>query len=259
MSNPPSSSLARRGLRVIGVALRGAPRQFAFGIGLALVFAVATVASSVVIGRVTDDVLRPALDQGIDVGGALWVGVAAILGVATVKAVGVFGRRFGAYSAQYHLQATHRRAVTRRYLELPIEWHRRHPTGELLSNANADIEAAFFLAAPLPMSIAAAAMLAITAALLIVSDPLLAIIGFVVGPLLGGVNSYFSRRMRHAATLAQQSRADVSALAHESFDGHGRACRNVLRKDRPPATSPVSPTHPGPQRPSRIRSSRRAR
>ena len=202
----------------MAVSLRGAPVQFAAGIGAALLFATMTVLSSVVVGRVTDQVIRPALEDGLDVGNALWLGVLAIVGVGVFKALGVFGRRFGAYTAQYHLQATYRRRVTRKYLELPVSWHRRHTTGELLSNANADIEAAFFLAAPLPMSIAAAAMLAITAALLIVTDPLLAIIGFVAGPLLAGVNSYFARRMRHAATLAQQSRADVSALAHESFD-----------------------------------------
>ena len=203
---------------MVAVSLRGAPVQFAAGIGAALLFATMTVLSSVVVGRVTDQVIRPTLEDGLDVGNALWLGVLAIIGVGVFKALGVFGRRFGAYTAQYHLQATYRRRVTRKYLELPVSWHRRHTTGELLSNANADIEAAFFLAAPLPMSIAAAAMLAITAALLIVTDPLLAIIGFVAGPLLAGVNSYFARRMRHAATLAQQSRADVSALAHESFD-----------------------------------------
>lgn len=218
VSNPPTSSLLRRGARVVAVSLRGAPKQFGWGITAALLFAGMTVLSSVVVGRVTDQVIRPALEDGLDVGNALLLGVLALVGVGAFKALGVFGRRFGAYAAQYHLQATYRRRVTRRYLDLPVSWHRRHTTGELLSNANADIEAAFFLAAPLPMSIAAGALLAITAALLIVTDPLLAIIGFVVGPLLGGVNSYFSRRMREAATLAQQSRADVSALAHESFD-----------------------------------------
>lgn len=210
--------MTRRGLRLVGVSLRAAPVQFAWGIAAALLFAGMTVLSSVVIGWVVDRVIQPALELGEDVDTALWLGVAALVAVGAAKGVGVFGRRYGAYSAQYRLQAEYRRRVTRRYLELPIRWHRRHPTGELLSNANADIEAAFFLAAPLPMSVAASALLVITAVLLIVSDPLLAIIGFVAGPLLGGVNAYFGRRMRAAATLAQQSRADVSALAHESFD-----------------------------------------
>lgn len=218
MSNSGSSSLTRRGLRLVRIALRDAPVPFTWGILAALLFAGMTVLSSVVVGWVTDEVIRPALDAGEGVDGLLWWGVAALVGVGFAKGVGVFGRRYGAYTAQYGLQADYRERVTRRYLELPIRWHRRHPTGELLSNANADVEAAFFLAAPLPMSVAATALLTITAVLLIVSDPLLAIIGFVAGPLLGGVNAYFGRRMRRVATLAQQSRADVSAVAHESFD-----------------------------------------
>ena len=43
---------------------------------------------------------------------------------------------------QYRMQAHDRRAVTRQYLRLPLEWHQRHPTGQLLSNANSDVEAA---------------------------------------------------------------------------------------------------------------------
>ena len=62
--------------------------------------------------------------------------------VALLKAVGIVGRRLGAGVMQYRLQARYRRAVTRQYLRLPLSWHQRHPTGQLLSNANADVEAA---------------------------------------------------------------------------------------------------------------------
>jgi ATP-binding cassette subfamily B protein len=211
-------SLLDRGVRLIGLALRGAPRPFAVGgVGSAL-FAAMTVLSSLVFGWVTDAVLRPALSTGERDLGLLWLAVAAILGVALLKATGVVGRRLGAYAAQYQLQSRYRRAVTRQYLKLPIEWHRRHSTGELLSNANADIESAFFVAAPLPMAFGATLMLAITALLLLVTDPFLAAIGFTVGPGIAAVNWYFARRMRHAAMQAQQSRADVSEIAHESFD-----------------------------------------
>ncbi len=211
-------SLLRRGARVVVVAVRNAPKRFAIGgLGAAL-YAAMTVASSVVLGRVTDRVILPAFEAGDTTTGTLALAAAAIIGVGVLKAVGVVGRRLGAYAAQYHLQSDFRRQVTRQYLHLPIEWHRRHSTGELMSNANADIEAAFFIAAPLPMSLGATLMLLITAGLLVVTDPFLAAIGFAVGPAIAFVNWYFSRRMRAAATLVQQARADVSELAHESFD-----------------------------------------
>ena len=62
---------------------------------------------------------------------------------------------------QYRMQAAHRRAVTRRYLALPMEWHQQHPTGELLSNANSDVEAAWGPIAPLPMAVGTVAMMVI--------------------------------------------------------------------------------------------------
>jgi ATP-binding cassette, subfamily B, bacterial len=209
----------RRGAVVIGVALRSAPRPFALGIGGAVLYAGMTVLSAIVLGWVTDEVILPMFAAGEIDRGTLALAAAVVVGVATFKAIGVIGRRLGAYIAQYRLQADYRRRVTRRYLDLPISWHRRHPTGELLSNANADVESAFFVAAPLPMAIGASLLLVTTAALLIATDPFLAAIGFSVGPLLGVANWYYQRRMRHAATVAQQARADVSEVAHESFDG----------------------------------------
>jgi ATP-binding cassette subfamily B protein len=217
--DPASSGLVRRGARVIGVALRGAKGPFSVGILGASLYAGMTVLSAVVLGWVTDEVLLPTFAAGEIDRGLLLLAVAAIVGVATLKAVGVVGRRLGAYVAQFTLQSSYRRRVTRRYLDLPLAWHRRHPTGELLSNANADVESAFFVAAPLPMAFGASLLLVITGGLLLVTDPWLAAVGFSVGPLLGFANWYYQRRMRTAATVAQQARADVSEVAHESFDG----------------------------------------
>ncbi len=200
------------------MTLRGAKGPFAIGIGGAVLFAAMTVAASLVLGWVTDEVLLPAVvDQTLDVG-MLTFAVVAILGVATFKAAGVAGRRLGAYIGQYTLQSTYRRLVTRRYLRLPITWHRRHPTGQLLSNASADVESAFFVAAPLPMAVGATVLVGATGALLVITDPLLAVIGFSVVPMLAWANWHYQRRMRDAATTAQQARADVAERAHESID-----------------------------------------
>jgi ATP-binding cassette, subfamily B, bacterial len=216
--DPSADGLLRRGARVTAIALRSAPRPFSVGIGGSLLYAVMMVLSSLVLGWVTDEVLLPTFASGQVDRGLTLLAVLLILGVALLKAIGVVARRLGAYAAQYHLQATYRRKVTRRYLELPIAWHRRHPTGELLSNANADVESAFFVAAPLPMAVGASVLLILTAGLLIVTDPALAAIGFAVGPLLAFANWFYQRRMRHAATVAQQARAAVAEVAHESFD-----------------------------------------
>lgn len=206
------------GRHLIGRQLRRAPREFTFGgIGTTL-FAGMTILSSFVLGWVTDEILIPAVQAG-DVATAALVGAAAaIIGVATLRGLGITMRRAGAYYAQHRIQYRDRVDVTDRYLDLPIEWHRRHPTGQLLSNANEDVEAASFIAAPLPMAFGVLLMLIGTAVILILTDPFLALIGFLVGPALFVVNVVFQRRMRAVAAEAQSLRAEVADIAHESFD-----------------------------------------
>ena len=207
-----------RGIALIARMLRRAPREFAWGgVGTTL-FAIATVGSSYVLGWVTDDVLIPAVEEGDVTAAALATAAGAILAVSLMRGVGITVRRLGAYSAQYGLQARDRRDVTDKYLRLPIEWHRRHPTGQLLSNVNADVEAASFLAAPLPMAFGVMLMLVITAVLLVLTDVFLAIVGFAVLPAIIINNILFQRRMRVVAASAQKLRAEVAEIAHESFD-----------------------------------------
>ena len=181
-------------------------------------FALATIVSSYVIGWVTDDLLFPAVAEGNVTASAQALAAMAIIGVAGVRASGIALRRFGAYLAQYRLQARDRIDVTDRYLELPIEWHRRHPTGQLLSNVNSDVETSAQVASPLPMMFGVVIMLVVTAVLLVLTDPFLALVGFAVGPALALVNIAFQKRMRIVTTEAQRLRAEVSEIAHESFD-----------------------------------------
>ncbi len=207
-----------QGWHLIGRQIRRAPREFAVGGVGAILFAAMTIVSSFVIGWIMDSVLLPAVDTG-EVAVATLAGAAAlVIGVSIARAVGITLRRMGAYFAQHRIQYRDRIAVTDRYLDLPVEWHRRHSTGQLLANVNEDVEAASFVAAPLPMAFGVVIMLIVTAILLLITDPFLALIGFAVGPALMIVNYTFQRRMRAVAAKAQRLRAEVADIAHESFD-----------------------------------------
>ncbi|MGD2102516.1 MAG: ABC transporter ATP-binding protein, partial [Acidimicrobiia bacterium] len=211
-------ALLGSGLRLIARQLPRAPKEFAFGAVGTTIYAGMTIVSSFIIGWITDDILVPAVDSGQVTRAALAGAAALVIGAATLRAIGITMRRSGAYYAQHRLQYRDRIEVTNRYLELPIEWHRRHPTGQLLSNANEDVEAAAFIAAPLPMAFGVVLMLIATATILIITDPFLALVGFLVGPVLMLVNYTFQRRMRAVAARAQSLRAEVADIAHESFD-----------------------------------------
>lgn len=207
-----------KGTTLVWRQLKRAPTEFAVG-GLGTVlYAGMTIVSSYVVGWITDAVLIPSVDAG-DVSTATLATVAiVVMGVALLRGIGITLRRFGAYQAQYRLQYRDRIEVTDRYLSLPMEWHRRHSTGQLLANVNEDVEAASFIAAPLPMAFGVVLMLIVTAVLLVITDPFLAFIGFLVGPALLAANYLFQRRMRSVAAKAQRIRAEVADIAHESFD-----------------------------------------
>jgi ABC-type multidrug transport system fused ATPase/permease subunit len=213
------TDVLRRGLGVLWVAVRHEPRIFAVSVLGSALFGGMTVASAYVIGRVIGRVVVPALTSGHTTTAALAASAAAILGVSVLRVVGIFGRRLGAGGMQYRLQARYRRHVTRRYLDLPLSWHHRHPTGSLLSNANADVEATWFPIAPFPFAVGTVVMLVVATVVLFLTDWVLALVGVLVFPTVFAVNVAYSRRMSPRMTRAQHLRAEVSALAHESFDG----------------------------------------
>ncbi len=139
--------------------------------------------------------------------------------MAILRAVGIVARRLGAGIMQYRMQAYSRREVTRQYLELPMEWHQKHPTGQLLSNANSDVEAAWFPIAPLPLAVGTVAMMVIAIVQMLLADVVLAAVGLLVFPVVIVANVAFQRASSPLMTRAQQLRAEVSEIAHESFDG----------------------------------------
>ncbi|WP_433237799.1 ABC transporter ATP-binding protein [Actinomadura nitritigenes] len=221
---PPASRrvsphVLREGLRVLWVAVRAEPRVFTVSVIASAVYAAMTVATAQVLGWATQTVVLPAFREGRTTAGALSGAAAAIIGVALLKSLGVAGRRFYAGLMQYRMQAAYRRSVTRQYLRLPLAWHHRHPTGQLLSNANADVEAVWAPIAPLPMAVGVVFMLLIAAVSILLTDVAIAAVGFLIFPAIALINVVYQRRLAPVATRAQQLRAEVSEVAHESFEG----------------------------------------
>jgi ABC-type multidrug transport system fused ATPase/permease subunit len=209
----------RRGFAVLGVAIREEPRIFAASTAASLLFGALTVADAWVLGWATNHVILPAFKTGhVEDSGLVAVG-ALFVGVALLRAVGIVGRRLGAGIMQYRLQASYRRRVTRQYLRLPLSWHQQHPTGQLLSNANADVEAAWFPIAPLPMAVGVVAMVVVAVVAMLTADLVLTLIGALVFPAIFALNVVYQRALSPRVTRAQALRAEVSEVAHESFDG----------------------------------------
>ena len=208
-----------RGLRVLGQAIRTEPRLFTVGAIGSCLFGLLIIANAYVVGAVIGHVVVPAFAEHRTRVAELGLIAAAFLGLSVLRVASIFGRRLGAGYMQFRLQARYRRAVTRRYLALPPAWHQRHATGTLLSNANSDVEAAFVPIAPLPFAVGTIVMIFAAVVSLFFTDWVLALVGVTLFPALFGLNVLYSRRMSPRQIRAQQLRAKVSAVAHESFDG----------------------------------------
>ena len=208
----------RRSFLLLGRGIRSEPRTFAIAIGASAIYGVGLVASGWALGRITDRVVVPALEGGQVPSSHIWWAGVVLFAIGLVTAVAVALRRVYAGMAAFDVQAGHRRRVTRQYLRLPMSWHRRHPAGQLLSNANADAEAAGGVFVPLPFAIGVLVMIVLASVAMLWADLVLGAIGVSVLPLVLAANIVYRRYMSPAITVVQHERAAVSDVAHESFE-----------------------------------------
>jgi ABC-type multidrug transport system fused ATPase/permease subunit len=215
----PQGRLLRRGLRVIGRQVALHPRPFVVAVFGAMVYALGTVGQSWVLGQVVDRVVTPRFESGQFRAGVAVAAACAIVAVGLVKTVGIITRRIAATIVHANVQASLRERLAERYHRLPLTWHHEHPAGELLSRAEGDLQAASEILSPLPFATGVLTMLGAAAVWLFVADPFLATLGLLVVPAILVLNLAFQRRVERPTTLGQERLGDMSAVAHESFDG----------------------------------------
>ena len=213
-----STATLRAGFRVIGRGMSEQRRWVGTAIFGSTIYGILTGSTAWVIGRVVHDTVAPAI-AARSVTVAQLTGAGLLLAAVVVgNVLGIVLRRLAAGVAVYNLGASYRRRVTRQYLRLPLAWHHRHPSGQLLSNANSDVESMWNVFQPLPMAFGVVVMLVFGAVQMFLVDPFLAAIGMTVFPALFVVNLAFQRIMSPKVTRVQQLRAEVSEVAHESFE-----------------------------------------
>jgi len=239
-SHALTGSRTRRSAVLIGRGLRTEPVVYFWAIGASALFGGLTVAISQVLGRVTDTIVVPALD-GSSPAGRAWIGGLVLAAVGLGLALSVAARRIYAGIGLSNLQAHHRRAVTRRYLELPMSWHRAHPTGQLLSNVSSDVEAATGVFTPLPFALGVCVMIVIAAVALLSIDVWLAAAALVVLPLAVLVNLVFQKYMSPAITRAQPAAATTRST-QATAPAARRATTPPRWSSRPTVSSAMSTT-----------------
>ena len=205
-------------------------RWFVLAVLGATAFALLQIATSAIVGRVTEEVVVPSfqsdrLQPALVVGGGL-----AILGIAVARAVSVMARRVFAAAAQFELFGLYRERLVAMYAKVPLLWHRRQSTGTLLSSVYSDVEATFFAMAPFPFALSTIAMLLYATVVVFRIDPVILLVMLVLILLLIILNVLLQRFATPIAMRSQQLRAEVAEIAHESFDG-ANVVKSLGRED----------------------------
>lgn len=207
------------GIRLIRQFVRWHPWSFALAVLGAALFVSAIVASAVVVGRITDDVIIPVLDGGEPIGSKVILAVVAVMAVALWKAAGITLRRTAASALQFRTRADAREKLIEHQLRLQLAWYDRRSTGDLLSVSEVDTQTGTFVLAPLPYATGASLLLFGTIVLVVATHWVLGAIAVVGLAILVTIDIRGAFSLFTDFEEAQHERGAVSEIAHESIDG----------------------------------------
>lgn len=212
-------SVFRRGLRIVWRYARRQPMVFTLSVVGAACYSAAVVATTLVLGRVTNELILPAFtEQGVTDDAALG-GLLALVGMGVLRASSIVLRRYSAGILTMRTSADLRRRVTDTLIDVPLDYHRAKPTGELLAHADADVQAATEVLNPVPFTVGVLFLIVFSLLSLLAIDPVLVLVALVLFPSLALINRAYTDRVHAPVAEAQANVGRVSALAHESFDG----------------------------------------
>jgi ATP-binding cassette, subfamily B, bacterial len=212
-------SSLRRGLAMLGKAIRLEPRRFAAAVAGASLYAVAVVASARALSYTIDRVIRPRFDEGSVPTRRVIGAIAIIVAIGFVKSVGVIARRGFAIRMQQSVARQLRGRVIDVLARRPLAWLDQRPTGDLIGRAGVDVDAVVESLGPLPLSTGVVVLLFVSAAALLAIDPILGGVAVAMFPLLTFANIIFQKVVDKPAVKAQDRLGNLSSLVHESFEG----------------------------------------
>ncbi|CAN5665779.1 ABC transporter ATP-binding protein [soil metagenome] len=192
---------------------------FFTAVGGAAVFATCTVLSAAIVRLITDDLIAPRFNNGSVSKGRVLAVLGILILVGIVKAAGVVVRRTWAGRTSWRVTERLTSQVVQQLAHQPAPWHRQQTTGDLITRAGIDAEAATAILGPLPFATGVVVLVGLSSSWLIFSDLPLGLAAVAVFPCLIALNVSYQRRVEEYFNTAQDELGNLSAAVHESFDG----------------------------------------
>lgn len=201
----------RQGWRLLRLALGQQRGGLAIGVVVGLFWALGKVS--------VPELTKMGIDRGIDGSGNLvfWAGLVVAAGVIA----GLFTamRRWYAFRESRWIETRLREQIFTHLLRLHVGYHDKMQTGQLMSRASSDLQQLQAFVVMIPITLSNLAMLVAVVALLIVSQPMLAMFALAPLPIVSVMASRFSRQIHPAVLAVQQEQAQLATVVEESVSG----------------------------------------
>jgi ATP-binding cassette, subfamily B, bacterial len=207
-----------RGIKLVARYGRVHPLPLTLAILGATLFATMTVLGAMVLGWLTDEVIRPGFDGGVPTS-ELLLAAGVVIGVAVLRAAGVATRRWFAAMTSRRMQVTWRDRLVESYVGLPLARVRQISTGELLAHVDNDVIMATEAVNPFPFAIGTFVLIVFASVQLALIDAWMLVVALLLFPAIAWLSHVYSRLVVDPAAQIQARVGAVSAIAHESIDG----------------------------------------
>src|SRR3954447_6969295 len=188
-------------------------RLGALGLSLALAYTLVSITIPLLTQRAIDHAI-------VSHAQPLWPYIAAIVGLAAVRFVINFSRRYATARIGIRIEARMRELLYHAYLRFPRAFFDHHATGQVVSRATNDLyPIRYFVGWGLVQGAQSAMMIVGAGIVLGLADPKLALLSAIPLPLIGIVAWHFGRLVTPISREAQSRKGDVTESADEAVVG----------------------------------------
>jgi ABC-type multidrug transport system fused ATPase/permease subunit len=191
-----------------------------FGLSLSLVYVLISIAIPVLIQRAIDNSIYTTHQSHHVHPQPLWPYLLAIVGLAALRFVVNFNRRYATARIGIRIEARMRELLYQAYLRYPRAFYDRHATGQVLSRATNDLyPIRYFIGWGLVQGMQSVMMIVGVGIVLALVDPRLTLYAAVALPLIGYVANRFGHRVSPISREVQARKGDVTESADEAVVG----------------------------------------
>ena len=201
----------RQGWRLLRLALGQQRGGLAIGVVVGLFWAVGKVS--------VPQLTKMGIDRGIEGSGNLFFWAGLVVAAGVIAGLFTAMRRWYAFRESRWIETRLREQIFSHLLKLHVGYHDKMQTGQLMSRASSDLQQLQAFVVMIPITLSNLAMLIAVVALLIVSQPMLAMFALAPLPIVSVMASRFSRQIHPAVLAVQQEQAQLATVVEESVSG----------------------------------------